>query len=206
MHAPEQKKKRSGTTKVLMGCGIVSLLLVVTVVGCGVWMWSSVIKDPAELAALSQEMLPGVEIPDGYEGFMGWDKFGLQGALFGPPGMDDVDDKKSMFVIARFAEDSGAEMEAQVEQQAGQGDGTSEDLDSETITVGGNEVEFKKKRVTQDGRKTLQIIGILPASDGRVVMLMFMGPEETFDRPAMDALLASIPATAATPEQGPDGE
>lgn len=190
--------KKSGTSKVLIGCGIVTLLAILAIAGCGWWFWSKVNLDPVEIKNLAEtEIVQGSTVPPSLVGFMALDIGELQMAMFRSVGTDPAEmDTGHVLVLASGPEDERAEMETQVRDKTNQqtGGGESEDLGTETFQVGGEDVEFKKSRRVQKGTATLQYIGVLPERNGRATVVMFVGPEEGFDRETLTGFLASIPA------------
>ena len=89
------------------------------------------------------------------------------------------------------------EMRKSLSEQTGEtGSKEVEDLGTEAIQVAGREVVFRKTRSVggDSGEQVLQYIGALPVRENRATMLMFAGPEQAFDRKAMDAFLGSIQA------------
>ncbi|MHC4514123.1 MAG: hypothetical protein ACYTGW_21720 [Planctomycetota bacterium] len=195
--APERKRP----SNIVLGClGALLVVLVLCVGGAWWWVSSSITEDPQEIAALTAEIAPGARIPDGYQGRMGADVFGLKMVILAAADTAGQQERIHTTVIMAASTPAGGEtnmeesMQKALAEQTGKNAGRMEDLGSEPVTVGGTEVQFRKSRVTRDegGAIYLQYRGVLPARDGRATMLLIMGPEDNFDRQAMDAFLGSI--------------
>ncbi len=186
--------------KVALGCGVAMLVSLVLAAG-GAWWWFSTAftLDPQEVSKAAGGILPGVVVPDGYEGALAMDTLGCKMVIIAPVrhvrGKPvEIEGPRNMFVIANYDSRTDEDAERSMRAHTEVGDGKVEELGKETITVGGAKVEFRKSRVIPDdgGAEMLQYLGLLPPSAGRQTTLMIMGPEASFDRKAMDAFLGSI--------------
>jgi len=211
-----QEPRKTKRSNLLFGC--IGVALVVMVLGAGgLWWWfsSAFTTDPAAVAALTEEIVPGAQMPDGYRGQVGIDMFGYKMVLItsgmeeGPGGTGEGRGDASVIMVATTS--AGGEdameksMREKLAEQTGEGDRQIEDLGTEAITVGGVETQFTKSRITDKDKGTdfVQYVGILPAGDGRSTMIMIMGPADKFDRKGMDAFLGSIAPAGDAPSTGP---
>ncbi|MHC5019659.1 MAG: hypothetical protein ACYTGX_06025 [Planctomycetota bacterium] len=189
--------------KVLLGCGCAGLLSVLLCAG-GIWytVANAYTLNPPEVVEHAKAILPGAELPEGYQGIVAAKIpfVGVRIAMLSPQGFTEGQKLESMACMLMAipttnAEQARMQMQQQVQQQTGQ-TGKHEVLDSETITVAGRERTLHKTRQTNpDGSALLQMMVLLPQGTSTVIA-MFMGPEDTFDRNALDAFLASIPPQA----------
>ena len=181
--------KKSNTAKILIGCGLVSILMLVGG-GVGLYIaWNKfVLTDPVEIEAMASE-ITGTSAPDGYEGSMGMNLLGFKFAVL-------AGDDGHVIMVASASKAQGPQLESQMREnfsaQLNDG-GLAEDLGKEIFDVGGQQVEFRKFRNEGGGVKQLQYSGTLPDRDGRVSMLIYIGPEDGFDKATLEAYLKSIP-------------
>lgn len=205
---PQAKTKRSN---VLFGClGAALVVIVLAAGGLFWWISSSITTDPAAVAALMGEILPGAKVPDGYSG-QGIDMFGQKMVMLGGRTSEGSEGKgnTAFIVVSAIPVDGGEGMEEvlrqKIAEQTGEGNRQVADLGTEAITVGGVETQFKKSRITDKDKPTdfVQYVGILPASGGRSTMIMIMGPADKFDRKGMDAFLGSITPVVDPPSTAP---
>ena len=166
----------------------------------GVWLYrvidNALVRDPVQLAAVVAEIVPGARIPSGYEAYGGIDIFGLKGVMITASGANPSAAASTLFLVGSVSASSSANLELGMRQGFAEDTGEygePEILGEEEIEVGGVEVTFEVVRVTiEGGNEMLQYSAELPERVGRRTMLIFMGPEERFDRQAMDSFLASF--------------
>ncbi len=189
--------------KILLGCGCAAFLSVLLCAGGAYWWISSAFTmDPPKVVAKAKQILPGATLPAGYKGAFAVDMMGFKMAMLSPAAFTQGQQLNGMACMLMTIPSGGntaqaqSQMQLQMTQQTGQQGSTVEQLDPETITVAGQDVELIKQRTTSQngqGKPMLQMMVILQRG-GTMNMIMFMGPEEGFDRAALDDFLASIPA------------
>lgn len=201
MHDEPAAKSGFPWKKVLLGCGCASLLSVALCLGVGWYVISnSYTLDPVQVAATADTILPGATLPAGYDGAVAVDFMGFKMAMLSREKFQEGQPLAGMACMlmqipTANAAQAQAQMQTQLSQQTGQQGTTREDLESETVKVGDSETELFKTRVTGNGQTQVQMMVLLPRG-ASTVLAMFIGPEATFDRDALDAFLASIPAPA----------
>jgi hypothetical protein len=201
----EQPAAKQGLNwkKILLGCGCAAFLSAVLCAG-GVYWWisSAFTMDPPKVMAKATEILPGATLPEGYNGAFAVDMMGFKMAMLSPVTFQQGQELSGMACILMTLPTGGnaaqakSQMQMQMSQQTGQQGSKVEKLDPETVKVAGQDVQLTKQRTTSQngqGKPMLQMMVILPRGQS-TSMIMFMGPEEGFDRAALDAFLASIPA------------
>ena len=161
-------------------------------------MQKAMLTDPAKIAALAAEMVPGAKVPEGLEAMSGIDLFEVKMVTFGPSnvmrvegGDAKVSDVRFIF-ITLFSGGENREDEREVES-----------LGVEKTVVGGVELEFEKSRSFQFGVETLHYETELPIRGGRIVQLKIFGPKDRFDHGAMTEFLAGIESLAPPPAEAP---
>lgn len=165
------------------------------------------IQEPTKVAELVREIAPGAKIPEGYQGAVGYASDQSRIAVIAPPGclgskQDGANAEHALtynvLVIARSTAEVSGNEDATTFAAHGDESPDRENLEPETIRVGGQDVVFKRcrisRRVEESGRQTamLQYLGSWPVPGRDAVTIMMTGPEATFDRKAMDAFLGSI--------------
>lgn len=184
-------KKKSNTAKILLGCGLVGLLLLIGGVGGAYYLFSGVlIQDPVEVEKKAVEIV-GAPSPDDFEGMVAIDAFGIiQIAILTKNG-------GYVLIVGGATKDGGPQLEAQMQTNinvhVSQSKGSTEVLSSESFDVGGQQVNFDKVRIKSDGGSNLRYSGLLPTLGDRVRRIIYFGPEAGFDKASLEAYLKSLP-------------
>jgi hypothetical protein len=138
------------------------------------------------------------------------DMLGVRMAMFAPPESDGNEDdiRGTVILVASGERGTGSAIKNSMRENAsggaGEDVGETEDLGEEVISVGGVDVSFEKSRGTQEGVVLLFFVGELPVKGKRQPVIMITGPEDNFDRKAMDAFLAGIEPFAKAEEKTVD--
>jgi len=182
-------KKKSNTAKVLVGCGILAVLLLC---GSGIGLYfaynSMMLTTPAQIEAQATEIV-GTHAPEGYEGSLGMSVLGFKFAVLSGGG-------GHVLLVASAKKQQAARIEAQMRESLSAqlaGEGATERLEPEVFDVGGRQVQFKKELSHGAGLPQLQYSGLLPERDGRVSMVIYIGPQDGFDKATMVAYLKRVP-------------
>lgn len=195
------KTGKSGVVKVLLILFAVGVVAAVLCCGGGYWWFSQnfkVVTTPAEVAALTQEMVP-IEILEGFNPQMGMkmNMFGVKVdmAMYQGPG-------QSLLQIMRFGgqafndPQARQQIDAQMRQQQGGGSPhiiTVKDVETKTVSIDGADVEFTVGTgpESQSGAEWKELNGSVNR-DGSVVVIKLQQPSDQYDDEAVTAMLESI--------------
>ncbi len=185
--------KKSNTGKILLGCGLLALLILVGGGATAYFVFKdSFMMDPVRVEALAGD-INGADAPAGFNGVLGIDVVGVKTAVL-------VSDGGYLLVLGSCPAAQSAQLSQQMEdsldQQSADRGGKKETIGKETLAGPGGDVEFEKVRITGNEAAHLRYSGALPERDGRISMIIYMGPEEGFDKATLKAYLKSIPAPA----------
>jgi hypothetical protein len=163
--------------------------------------------DQVQVETVAKSMVT-CEIPEGYKGVLSMDFLGfMQMVQIGPESMNLAEadpqaakpqDMPLIISLMTFSKDLDAQTRQQLQQSQGSNGQNQQQLTVESsqeieLEVGDEDRIFQEVIGTQqDGSRIKQVNGTLPGVDGQVVIVSFMGSEETFDEDAMKAFLKSI--------------
>lgn len=198
---PGQQRPKSAVVRCLIPCcGLAFLAVVAIVGGLYVWFEGSKIEDPAKIAAMVQEVLPG-DLPPGFTGKMGH-KLSVWGNASRMAVFTGEDPKKLVIAVGDFPNQSPEFIYVQVLNLARF---QLPALRQKPKVVEGNTIELKvhgslltaRERIIEcAGVKIREVFVVLGANTG----VLFVGHQDVFDQAAMDAYLrAVVPAGSTAP-------
>ena len=180
----EERKGMSTTAKVLIGCGSLTVLAVIGLMIAGWYMVSDMmVTDPKEITAMAKEISAGAELPQGYTGQVGMNLSGIKMAVL-------QRDHKESITLASGPHEAADKIREQMGKETDKA-GSRTWLDPVTLTVGNAEVEFQQSRLQTDGGTALVFEGSL-ARANETLLMIFHGPESSFDHDGMKAFLATL--------------
>ena len=185
--------KSKGPRNLVIGCGVLSLLLIVGVAGVFSWFYSNVESDPVKVRLIAQEMLSGVEAPDGFTFIVGVRLLGSKAVT-----LRDAKSENEIEIRERSLE-KGEAVTVLAGERRGEDGNPATSLGVEKFSVLGRETEFQKMLI--DDR--IELIGVVhKKATGRVCTIVARGTKDVVSSDSLRSLLASVTsvdAAGATP-------
>jgi hypothetical protein len=151
---------------------------------------------PEEISAIRDEMISGIDLPEGFEPRMGVNLplggLSLQMAVYSTSDVPDQGGTVLMLMHSTLPI-SDEDLRRQMDQQAGNQELTIESRETRAVEVDGETInfEFSKGKMKKDGSEMRQVSGLIPGRKGSVLLLMFV-PEENWDEEQVLEILKSI--------------
>ncbi|MHC4597481.1 MAG: hypothetical protein ACYS47_00600 [Planctomycetota bacterium] len=174
MSREEGKASKSSPLRGPLGCGCLALVIVLAVIGLGIWYVSkNVTKDPAKAKGVANEFLE-FDLPEGYR-------------------MEYAAELLSM-KMARFARSSEAKGDkSMICNLVWLPGGKKEEAETKVFRIRGEDVEAKQTTVVDEktGVKSVQYEFFIPGKEG-TVWVQVQGEEDKFDEDGLEDFLDSV--------------